>query len=60
MQRLVILALAAALVAVLPIWPFARQWTYGPAIAVGFLLVVNLLSFASAQVGKPGPWLWPR
>ena len=46
MQRYVIMALAAALVAVLPVWPFARQWTFGPAIAVSFLLAVNIFAWA--------------
>jgi len=52
MQRLVILVLAAALVAVLPVWPFDRNWTYGPAIAVGFLLLINLLMVLSEGVGR--------
>ena len=54
MQRLVIVMLAAAFVAVLPVWPFDRQWSYGPAIAVGFLLLVNLLMLLSERIGR-GP-----
>jgi len=52
MQRYVILTLAAAFIAVLPIWPFDHRWTFGPAIAVGFLLVVNLLMLASEFFGR--------
>ena len=47
MQRVVILALAVTLLAVLPVWPFDRHWTYGPAIAVSFLLAVNLMMLAA-------------
>lgn len=54
MQRLVVVVLAAALFVVLPVWPFDRNWTYGPAIAVGFLLAVNLMALASAQGGHRG------
>src|SRR5262249_20593452 len=43
MQRAVILTLGAALVVVLPIWPFDQTWTVGPAIAVTFLLSLNIL-----------------
>ena len=52
MQRLVILVLAAAFVAVLPVWPFDRHWSYGPAIGVGFLLLVNLLMLLSERIGR--------
>ena len=52
MQRFVILALAGALLAVLPVWPFDRQWSYGPAIAVSFLLAVNLMMLAADRFGR--------
>jgi hypothetical protein len=52
MQRLVIVVLAAVFVAVLPVWPFDRHWSYGPAIAVGFLLAVNLLMLVSERTGR--------
>jgi hypothetical protein len=45
MQRFVIAAVVAALIAVLPVWPFARHWTYGPAIAVSVLLAVNIFAW---------------
>src|ERR1700722_2906479 len=45
MRRFVILALSAALIAVLPVWPFTRHWTYGPAIAVSFLLAINVFAW---------------
>jgi hypothetical protein len=43
MQRPVALTLIAILVLFLPVWPFNSHWTYGPAIAIAFLLGVNLL-----------------
>lgn len=43
MRRVILFILLAMLVAALPLWPFNRAWSYGPAIAVAFLLVVNLL-----------------
>ncbi len=45
MRRFVILALSVAFIAVLPVWPFARHWTYGPAIAVSFLLAINVFAW---------------
>jgi hypothetical protein len=52
MQRLVIVVLVAALVAVLPVWPFDRGWSYGPAIAVAFLLAINLLMYLSGRIRR--------
>lgn len=52
MQRFVIVTLAATLLAVLPVWPFDRHWTYGPAIAVSFLLAVNLMMLAVEWFGR--------
>ena len=54
MQRFVLATLGLALIAVLPVWQFNRQWTYGPAIAVGFLLTVNLLLFLGDRLGRRG------
>ena len=54
MQRVVIVVLVAALVAVLPVWPFDRHWGYGPAIVVGFLLLINLVMLASERIGRAG------
>lgn len=44
MRRVILLILLAMLIAALPLWPFNRGWSYGPAIAVAFLLAVNLLA----------------
>jgi hypothetical protein len=52
MHRNFILALAVLLVAVAPIWSYSRGWTFGPAIAVLFLLGVNLAVYLFAQ-GEP-------
>lgn len=52
MQRWVISVLAVALIAALPVWRFNSHWTYGPAIAVGFLLMVNLLVLLGEKIGR--------
>ena len=49
MYRNFILALAALLVAVAPVWNYSRDWTFGPAIAVLFLLGVNLTVYLFAH-----------
>ena len=49
MYRNFILALAALLVAVAPVWDYSRSWTFGPMIAVLFLLSVNLVVYLFAQ-----------
>jgi len=49
MYRNFILALVALLVAVAPIWSYSRDWTFGPAIAVLFLLSVNLTVYLFAH-----------
>ena len=51
MQRWVITVLMAIFVAVLPLWPFDRHWGYGPAITVGFLLLINLLMVLGEHIG---------
>jgi hypothetical protein len=43
MRRVVLFILLAMLAAVLPLWPYSRNWSFGPAIAMAFLLAVNLL-----------------
>lgn len=52
MRRIVLIILSIALLAVLPLWPFNSHWTYGPAIAVAFLLIVNLLVVAGDFFGR--------
>ena len=52
MQRFMIVVLATALAAVLPVWPFDRQWGYGPAIVVGFLLLINVVMLLSERIGR--------
>lgn len=49
MYRTFILALAALLVAVAPVWNYSHNWTFGPFIAVLFLLGVNLTVYLFAQ-----------
>ena len=52
MQRYLALSLVAVLVIAMPVWPFNHHWTYGPSIAVGFLLGVNLLTMLVEFVGR--------
>jgi hypothetical protein len=47
-----ILILLVALIAVMPIWRFNDHWTYGPAIMVIFLLMVNLLVMLLEAVSR--------
>ncbi|HXS06102.1 MAG TPA: hypothetical protein VN723_04875 [Rhizomicrobium sp.] len=49
MHRNFIFALAVLLVAVAPIWSYSRHWTFGPFIAVLFLLCVNLTVYLFAR-----------
>ena len=49
MYRNFIFALAALLIAVAPVWSYSRDWTFGPVIAVLFLLCVNLTVYLLAQ-----------
>jgi hypothetical protein len=57
MQRYFALALLAVLVIMLPVWSFNHHWTYGPCIAVGFLLGVNVLAMLFEFVGRRKNWL---
>jgi len=45
MYRNFLLLLALILVAVTPIWEYNSNWSFGPFIAVLFLLGVNLINY---------------
>jgi hypothetical protein len=45
MYRKFLIILALALIAALPVWGYNSNWSYGPFIAVLFLLSVNLINF---------------
>lgn len=45
MYQKFLVILAIALVAVAPIWSYSSNWSFGPFIAVLFLLGVNLINF---------------
>jgi hypothetical protein len=45
MYRKFLIVLALALIAALPVWGYNSSWSYGPFIAVLFLLGVNLINF---------------
>ncbi|MEP6829728.1 MAG: DUF3309 family protein [Rhizomicrobium sp.] len=51
-MRIVLIILLLALAGALPLWPFNRNWSYGPAIAMGFLLIVNLIVMACDFHGR--------
>jgi len=53
-MRIVLFILLTALVMALPLWPFNNQWSYGPAIAVAFLLTVNLIVTACDFFNRRG------
>lgn len=42
-MRIVLVILLAAMISALPLWPFNSQGSYGPAIAMAFLVTVNLI-----------------
>ena len=44
-----LILLVLALVGVIPVWPHARSWGYGPSGIVGVLLVIVLVLF---QLGR--------
>lgn len=45
MYQKFLVALAIMLVAVAPVWNYSSNWSYGPFIAVLFLLGVNLVNY---------------
>lgn len=45
MYQKFLIALAIVLVAVAPVWNYSSNWSYGPFIAVLFLLGVNLVNY---------------
>jgi len=42
---ILLILLVLALVGVIPVWPHARSWGYGPSGIVGTLLVIVLVLF---------------
>ena len=49
MYQKFLIALAIMLVAVAPVWNYSSNWSYGPFIAVLFLLGVNLVNYLCAD-----------
>lgn len=45
MYQKFLITLAIVLVAVAPVWNYSSTWSYGPFIAVLFLLGVNLVNY---------------
>lgn len=51
-MRIILVILLVALISALPLWPFNSHWTYGPAIAMAFLVTVNLIVMACNGIGR--------
>jgi len=51
-QRYIAFLLLPVLGAAMPVWPYNNHWSYGPALAVAFLLAVNLLVLLIEYVGR--------
>ncbi len=51
-MRIILVILLAALISALPLWPYNSQWSYGPAIAMAFLVTVNLIVMACNASGR--------
>ena len=49
MHRNFLLTLVLLLAAVAPVWGYSHDWTFGPFIAVLFLLAVNLVVYLFAH-----------
>lgn len=52
MPRCISVFLLPILAVVLPVWPYNAEWSYGPALAVAFLLAANLLVVLIEYVGR--------
>ena len=50
-MRIILVILLLALISALPLWPYNSQWSYGPAIAIAFLVTVNLIVMACNVIG---------
>ena len=51
-MRIILVILLAALISALPLWPYNNQWSYGPAIAMAFLVAANLIVMACNFSGR--------
>ncbi|MCJ7452227.1 MAG: DUF3309 family protein [Steroidobacteraceae bacterium] len=47
---ILLIILVLALVGVLPLWPHARSWGYGPSGIIGVLLVIVLVLFLMGRL----------
>jgi hypothetical protein len=45
MYRKFLVVLAIVLIGVAPVWGYSSTWSFGPFLAVLFLLAVNLINF---------------
>jgi hypothetical protein len=47
---ILLIVLILALVGVLPVWPHARSWGYGPSGGIGVVLVVVMVLFLVGRI----------
>jgi hypothetical protein len=47
---ILLIVLVLALLGVIPVWPHARSWGYGPTGIVGVLLVIVLVLFMLGRI----------
>jgi hypothetical protein len=47
---ILLIVLVLALLGVIPVWPHARSWGYGPTGIVGVLLVIVLVLFMMGRI----------
>lgn len=50
LQTILIIFLVVVLLGLIPAWPHARSWGYGPSGAVGLLLIVLLVLFLMGRL----------
>ena len=54
---ILLIVLVLILLGVLPVWPHARSWGYGPSGGLGVIVVILLVPFRWIYVDHPGPYL---
>jgi hypothetical protein len=47
---ILLVVLILALLGVLPVWPHAKSWGYGPSGGVGLVLVIILILFLMGRI----------
>lgn len=50
---IIVVLVFLALIAVMPVWPFSRQWGYRPTIVLGIVLTLVAVFVAIGGFGPP-------